>query len=379
MKFNRSTLGLVTIVCLISSTLAPPSWSQEKIRIDEKTMAIVPSPWKLMEVETTASLRGLYVLSESEVWISGSGGTIINSTDGGETWNVRVVPGAEELDFRDIHAIDSGTIVAMTSGSPARVYRSTNGGATWELCFEKTDEQVFLDALSFWDDQNGIIMGDPIDEKLYLIGTTDGGKTWTLNPNVPRTNPGEAGFAGSGTNMISIGNRKMMVALGGDEKDQSKESSRVLISENRGQSWIVANMPIGRNPSSGVFSVCFANDNDGVAVGGDYLKADDNTNNFATSSDGGKTWVTPQQDRQPPSGYRSCVATWLNGREINFVTVGPTGTDLSGDLGKSWRRVSNQGFHAVDFTQDGKHGWASGGDGRIAKWVGIPNSKSTQR
>ena len=52
-----------------------------------------------------------------------------------------------------------------------------------------------------------------------------------------------------------------------------------------------------------------------------------------------------------------------------FVAVGPNGTDLSTDLGKNWVRVSNQGFHAIQFSANGSVGWATGDDGRIAKWV----------
>jgi hypothetical protein len=129
-----------------------------------------------------------------------------------------------------------------------------------------------------------------------------------------------------------------------------------------------------RSPSAGIFSICFANGNDGVVVGGDYKQPDDDSDNYAVTRDGGLTWTTPKP-RQPPSGFRSCVATWRDGREVNFVAVGTNGTDLSTDLGTQWRRVSNEGFHAVEFTPDGKQGWACGSDGRVAKWLGVRQAK----
>jgi photosystem II stability/assembly factor-like uncharacterized protein len=380
MKLSSFSNRICLVFCFFVMALLidfSPVAAQEKLKIDNETVAVVPSPWKFATVDTKASLRGLHVLSEKEIWASGTGGTIVNSIDGGETWRVKIVPGAEELDFRDIHAIDDGTIVAMTSGTPARIYRSTNGGSRWKLCYESTDERVFLDALAFWDEQVGVVMGDPIGDSLFLLGTTDAGKSWKLFPQVPRTIAGEAGFAASGTNMIVTGEHKLMIALGGDVEGSSKQSSRVLVSEDNGKNWAAATVPIGRSPAGGIFSLCFANDKDGVAVGGDYKQPDAKTNNYAVTSDGGKTWTTPSP-RQPPSGYRSCAATWINGREVNIVSVGPNGTDLSGDLGNKWHRVSNEGFHAINFTTDGKHGWASGGEGRLARWVGIPKSKPQQ-
>lgn len=345
--------------------------SQERLRVDDQTFSVIQSPWQSVKVETKASFRGLHVLSKTDVWVSGTGGTIANTIDGGKTWRVRVVQGAEKLDFRDIHAIDDGTIVAMTSGTPARIYRSTNGGSSWKISYQHTNPAVFLDSISFWDDQNGVAMGDPIDQKLFLLRTRDSGKSWRVFRKYPQTDPGEAGFAASGTNMTVIGKTKVMVALGGAEENRSAQTSRVMFSEDQGTNWNVGQVPMPRNPSAGIFSICFANAKDGVAVGGDYKQPEATTGNFAVTHNGGGTWSTPSP-HVSPTGFRSCVAVWMkNGREVNFVTVGTNGTDLSTDLGNKWHRISNKGFNSVAFTKDGQHGWAVGADGKIAKWLGV--------
>ena len=361
----------INLICglLIAFAWSLTSAGQEEAKIREQSVD-VQSPWKMIDVDTQASLRGLHVQSQNNIWASGSGGTIINSIDGGQTWQIKIVPGAEELDFRDIHAMDDTTIVAITSGTPARIYRSNDRGLDWKQVYENKDEKVFIDALSFWDDQTGIVMGDPIDGSLFLLRTMDGGKSWGEFERPPQTLPGEGGFAASGTNMITRGKQKAFIALGSDLPESSTKTSRILISDNGGNDWIAATVPMQRNSSAGIFSICFANPNDGVAVGGDYKQPDNKTNNYAVTHDGGKTWSVPPQP-QPPSGFRSCVELWINGGELSFVSVGPNGTDLSNDLGKHWRRVSNEGFHAIDFTPDGKRGWATGGDGRVAQWIGI--------
>ena len=91
--------------------------------------------------------------------------------------------------------------------------------------------------------------------------------------------------------------------------------------------------------------------------------------NYAVTHDGGVSWEVPEQGN-PPTGYRSGTAAWIKGPEVIFVAVGTNGTDQSTDFGESWTRVSSQGFHAIQFSPDGKSGWATGSDGRIAKWVG---------
>ena len=75
------------------------------------------SQWVRQNVDTTASFRGLAVVNEKIVWASGTGGTVIRTIDGGKTWNVITVPGAEKLDFRDIEAFDSNTAYILSIGN----------------------------------------------------------------------------------------------------------------------------------------------------------------------------------------------------------------------------------------------------------------------
>jgi photosystem II stability/assembly factor-like uncharacterized protein len=342
---------------------------QEKIRIEENVYRIVNSPWKLQDVKSDASLRGLHVFNAINIWATGSKGTVINSYNGGKSWRVLRIKGAEELDIRDVHVIDEASVVVMTSGTPARIYRSTNAGLSWKMVYENKDKRVFLDAISFLDDQTGVAMGDPIDKKLFLLRTADGGVTWSQVQKAPPTERGEGGFAASGTNMTVIGKRKVMIGLSSGLANQPDGRSRILVSDDYMRTWKQAAVPLPRNPSSGIFSLGFANSDDGVAIGGDYKNPNSTEGNYAVTRNGGGTWSVPKK-RKPPSGYRSCVDAWVSGKELNYVAVGTNGTDVSRDLGNSWLRVSNVGFNSVQFTDDGKVGWAVGSDGRIAKWIG---------
>ena len=256
-------------------------------------------------------------------------------------------------------------MLIISSGTPARIYRSSDGCQTWTKVCERSDVKFFFDAIDFWDKQTGVVMGDPIDGKLCLLKTIDGGKTWKQLETAPKTNSGEAGFAASGTNTITVGQNRLLVALGGAEENTSQASSRVLLSEDRGATWKAAEVPIKRTASAGIFSLCVSEGEKLFAVGGDYKKPDAVNDTFARSVDGGKTWSTVES-KNGLTGFRSCVAITSAG---HLVAVGTNGTDYSIDSGANWKRRSDEGFHAVDFTADGKIGWATGSLGRIGKWI----------
>ena len=328
--------------------------------------------WQNQKSNVDASLRGLCVVDQNIAWASGSEGTVLRTSDAGKTWNNVSIGKAKELDFRDIHAFNDKHAVVISAGQPARVYRTTDAGDSWKMTFEHPNEKSFFDALSFWDSKHGIAMSDPIDGHVLLIETKDGGATWVEKPKTerPKIMRGEAGFAASGTNMIVFGDT-CLVALGSAEKDQQEKSSRIIVSHDRGMTWTVSKAPINRKQSSGIFSMAFANSKFGVLVGGDYLKPELNDSNFAFTKDGGKNWY--KTNGTPPREYRSCVAFVKSGDTKHIVAVGPSGTDYSSDAGQSWQAASETGFHSIAFTDDGKAGWASGSDGRIAKWNGFPS------
>src|SRR5205823_5525913 len=99
------------------------------------------SQWIKRNVNTTASFRGLSVVNAKVIWASGTGGTVIRTIDGGKTWKVMTVPGAEKLDFRDIEAFDTNTayVLSIGSGESSRIYKTTNEGKNWNLEFKNTD------------------------------------------------------------------------------------------------------------------------------------------------------------------------------------------------------------------------------------------------
>jgi photosystem II stability/assembly factor-like uncharacterized protein len=314
--------------------------------------------WSLFGPATDVSLRGLHAVSEQIVWATGANGTWVRSIDGGNTWQSGRIRGAESLGVRDIHAFDGVYAVALTIGSPGRVYRTNDGGYTWQMVYEDPRDAVFFNCMDFADARRGYAVGDAIDGRFLLIATTDGGRNWAplSAPHRPEAEEGEAQFAASGTCLQAAGQR-LWIGTGGSV-------SRVLRSDSGGRQWSTTATPLQQgSPSQGVFGLLFWNERDGIIVGGDYTNEDDASQSIAITHDGGDTWLTDPS--WEPGGFRSAVVRGSHDGRPFLVAVGPGGTDVSWDDGRSWRGIPGPGFHVVSHAPDGSI-WAAGSDGRVA-------------
>jgi photosystem II stability/assembly factor-like uncharacterized protein len=313
--------------------------------------------WTPQVSNSTASLRGLSVVSQKVVWASGSKGTVLRTLDGGGHWEIRKVPGAEALDFRDVEAFDGKTALVMASGTGenSRVYLTTNGGELWTLVLGNPDKDGFFDAMKFWNRQQGILLGDPVAGRFTIFTTEDGGLNW-IKANQPAAASGEGAFAASGTCLTVHGGHDVWFGTGGSNV------ARVFHSADNGQSWAVASTPLaGSTAASGIFSLVFIDAQHGVAVGGDYQKPTDAARTLALSNDGGHTWTAPAAGI--PSGYRSAV-TYVKPSKM-LVAVGTSGSDYSLDAGLTWQRLSGESLNAA--ANDADHVWAVGPKGLILK------------
>ena len=154
-----------------------------------------------LDSRVESSFRGLCVVNQKVVWVSGTGGTVLRTIDGGKNWENISVPNMEKIDFRDVEGFNKNTAIVMGIASPARFYKTTNGGQNWKLVHFDDREGVFFDGMSFWNKNDGIAFSDPVDGQHLLIRTTDGGDTWHEIPKEGfphKLNP-EFGFAASGT------------------------------------------------------------------------------------------------------------------------------------------------------------------------------------
>jgi photosystem II stability/assembly factor-like uncharacterized protein len=303
------------------------------------------------------SLRGLSVVSDKLIWASGSNGTVVRSLDSGRHWKWMTVPGYEKRDFRDIEAFDAVTAVIMAVGEPAVILKTLDGGDHWKVAYENSNTGMFLDAMEFWNEQSGIVLGDPQKGKFFIARSFDGGSHWQEVPpeKSPAADSGEACFASSGTNIRPLLLGEACFVSGGTRSRFFWKGGAV-------------NLPLlqGRE-SQGANSIAVRDwqkhkgENYLVVVGGDFSNDTLSSGNCAVSGDGGKTWFAPLAG---PLGYRSCVE-FLG--KSKMLTCGTSGVDVSRDSGMHWEPVSKEGFHVCRKAKKGKTAFLAGSNGRIAR------------
>ena len=323
-------------------------------------LCLMLAEWVSQPSGVTTSLRGLSAVSERVAWASGAKGTVLRTIDGGATWTLRPVPGAESLDFRDIEAFSPDQAIVMSAGSGAlsRIYETRDGGVRWRLLFQNQEPKGFFDAIAFWDTRRGLILGDAVGGRMVVLRTEDGGASWKEAEAVPPANEGEGAFAASGTAVVVRPGGRAWFATGGPG------GARVYRSTDWGRSWQVAQTSVRHdNASSGIFSLAFQDDQRGIAVGGDYAKPDEDRDNVALTTDGGRTWTVPAGTR--PRGFRSAVIVLENG---GMMAAGSGGADVSHDSGRTWESMGSRGYHTLSRTPGGVV-WAAGSEGAIARYT----------
>lgn len=320
---------------------------------------------QILTTGTNTSLRGMSVPTETVVWVSGSNGTIGKSTDAGKTWRWIIVSGYEKRDFRDIEAFDSSTAIIMAIDNPAYILKTTDGGETWKKVFEKSMNGIFLDAMDFKNDKEGICIGDPLavgtDGKkfFYVLRTYDGGNTWLETPanQLAPAMEGEAIFSASGTNISFLDHPDFEYAFvtGG------MVSNLILIGRDRIPTKVV-NIPIlQKKESAGTFSMATDRRKKFYCIGGDYKMPKDDLNNFCFSINNGAAWKAPAKER--PSGYRSCIRIIKN---KTMVACGTSGVDFAKNAHKQWKNISTESFNVCMVSKGGKV-YLAGEKGKIGR------------
>ena len=312
---------------------------------------------------TRVLLQAVSPVSDQIVWVSGHEGTYARTLDGGRSWSAHVIPGAEELQFRDVDAFDARTAYLMSAGSGplSRIYRTDDGGSTWDLQFLNDHPDGFLDCMAFWNPSRGLAYGDAIEGRLFVLRTEDGGASWTRVPDeaLPSAQEGEGGFAASGSCVETGPPGRAWIATG------NAETPRVLWTEDEGRSWSFAAVPIVGGAAAGLTTVDFLDSRTGIALGGVIGQDTVRVDNVTVTLDGGRVWTLGGRPAMRGPVYG---ASWVPDSPVSTVfAVGPGGADYSTDGGLTWQTAAEETYWAVSFASPDA-GWAVGPEGRITRF-----------
>lgn len=305
-----------------------------------------------------ASIRTIHVADSNNIAFAGSGGLIGHTINGGETWDTTRWAVKTPQDsiihpsFRSCFIVENKMLAVGISAPGFIISAPLNDLNSSTVVHADYDERTFWDSMQFWDSQNGIVMGDPIEDCLSIFITNNGGDDWhSVDCSVlPPTLKGEAAFAASNGNISCYGSHAW-IATGG-------AASRVFHTADLGLTWNVTNTPLIQGGTmTGAFAIAFKNETEGIMIGGDWENQKSNVGNLAYTSDGGANWILRSEGIGP--GYRSCII-WRPNHESECIAIGSKGIDRSVDNGLTWEHISDESYYTGRFTPDGITLWLAG-------------------
>jgi hypothetical protein len=354
--------------------------------------------WQMQESGTTAGLRGIESVDGTVAWASGTGGTVLRTTDGGAHWLKCAIPDAAKdgatLDFRGVQAWDSTTAIVMASGpgDKSRLYKTTDGCKTWKLVFTNPGRLGFWDAIWITGAKTALMIGDPIPHQeldrfkvkqffhFPLYGTIDAGDTWNrLDKNDlfatsdNKGKPTQSIFAASNSSLLEIARHRLILfATGGARVSlgilETIDHPIPLLCKSSCTITGSTDVPLKSGPNAGAFSVA-VKDGDStdprlVVVGGDYMNPDNRDGTAAVCVHELKdppfmTFFKCEASTTPPRGFRSAVQ-WSEALRA-WITVGTNGSDISRDDGKTWQPLDDGNWNALSLP------FVVGPNGRIAR------------
>ena len=341
MKIVISTLSF--IVLIINVKTHAQAWQLQDPHFPHKV-----TPYDVICPNRTDAWTYGFEIDSTTLYFTEVNYTLSRTTDSGETWESITFPHTEPGFFSCLSALngDVAWISYVDYAEGNKLLKTTDGGLNWTQL--PLYIGVWINLAHFFDENVGVVMGDPDSLGFDIHTTIDGGVTWTRVDNNSRPAPLTDEFGLSGYYEVV-----------GTEIWFETSAGRVYHSPDYGHTWSVFNGPL---PTT---QFLFAVDNEKIAYMG-YTESpnpdgSDPVTSLYRSSDNGLSWedITPEDngwwifDIEPVPGTNTIVAS-LN---AGFAT-GRFETRISNDRGSSWTTIDNTGLVlGLDFA-DAQSGFA---------------------
>jgi photosystem II stability/assembly factor-like uncharacterized protein len=213
----------------------------------------------------TTVLYDLEIVSADSIWVIGSSGTLVSTTDAGSTWRAPSIPVRPSFYGLDFSGRSNGWVV----GSAGTILRTTDGGVNWT---QQTSPVIsVLYDVGFADNRLGIAVGSGG----AIVRTSDGGGIWAK----------EVSGTGASFRRLAVIDSSHAWAVG--------DSGKILFSNDGGKSWL----PQVSGTTSPLYGLDFVSVATGWAVG--------NGPTILKTTDGGASWSQITPPPQSGSSWRS--------------------------------------------------------------------------
>lgn len=300
------------------------------------------SSWTRQPSGTMAWLRSVYFLDQNRGWVAGSGGTLLQTTDGGATWK-KLLPLTKDT-LHDVYFANDnvGWLIAerdmlkLKTNDEPRSYllKTEDGGFSWRRIFlNSKDTNARLVRLVFADNQRGWVFG----ENGVVFATRDGGAHW-----MRQASPTKHLLLGGA---FALDGRGLLVGA----------AATILQTNDGGANWQFG--VVNDDNSARLSAVSFAGNGFGWAVG--------KSGQVFATRDAGRTW------------FRQKSNTEVDLTDVKFINasegwaVGADGLVLhTVDAGNHWFADSSSTSHSLQrlFAVDRDHVWIVGFGGTILRY-----------
>jgi photosystem II stability/assembly factor-like uncharacterized protein len=319
------------------------------------------------------TLNDIFIFNRDTAIAVGDLGTVIKTTNGGESWDVQHHGGGTSYDLKNVHFTDSmnGWAVGGIKYPSKNIFLKTgNGGKDWTEV--TTDTTLCYNAVYFIDADTGFVVG----EDGILLRTTDGGNSWDTRRIDDYIGYGWLDvfdlFA------ITFTDKQTGWTVGA-----GYYGNQIYKTTDCGRTWQWNEQVVLPKIYSGLFDICFTDKNHGFITGdlGSFLK----------TTDGGATWqyqnLSEKYQKEDYQFFNSIFFTdsitgWIVGGNgsIDSHYGGVILTTTNG--GEIWAEVdSNKSYgqlYKIRFS-DRNRGWFVGQSGMIYRTTDVGGNWISQK
>jgi len=264
--------------------------------------------WTLLNTVSPHTLYSIQTHDGKTVYAGGMNGLFLKSTDSGKTWknNFLYVNGVSTN-------IYSMFFLSTEQGYVGQAYKmvckTTDSGANWVSVISDTSANSFTNyGIYFKDENTGFVVGTFGSSVDIIYRTTDGGASWSSTINQ----------AGENLNGITFSSALNGVAVGDD--------SKILHTSDGGDTWQIASLTDVTSELD-INTVAFTGELTGFA-GGDNI--------LLQTNDGGNTWTTvtgfPTTASVSSIAFKDASNGYLVAEKLIYATT---------DGGTTWNDVSD--------------------------------------
>ena len=341
MKISITTICFVTLIC--NNAIHAQAWQPQHPKFPNKT-----TPFEVVCPNATVAWTYGIEYDSSYTFFTEFNYSLSRTTDSGQTWESISFPHTEPGYFSCLSALngDVAWISYVDYAEGNKLLKTTDGGLNWTQL--PVYVGVWINLAHFFDENTGVVMGDPDSLGFEIQTTIDGGATWTRIDNnaIPAPLPDEFAYSG------------YYEVVGSAIWFETSEG-RVFHSADYGNTWTVINGPLPMP------HFLMAVDDTrtlymGYTTAGNPDGSDPETTLYR-SIDNGTSWedITPADnswwifDIEPVPGTNTIIAS-LN---AGYLT-GLFETWVSYDRGDSWTTIDDSALIlGLDFA-DAESGFA---------------------